>query len=573
MKVLEIFKNLKIKIKLMISFLTISLFIFIIAITSNIALKTTNTNAEQMYTCNLKNVSDILSLKSILSSTDGNISKILNATDKDIRKDYIDDFNIKLDDINMYESLYEDSSKNTQMQEIWEKYKTNTEKYSKTEKLFFDSINSNNLDKANAQSLILSSLNKERVTNISLLAKLNNQEAEMSYQHIKKTYKHSLMLTTVLNCFSLVVAISIGILLSKDFSKSLNSVKIFANRLARYDFSTKIDMNRKDELGETAKALNMAQINVRALIRGIALNCQNISASSQELSATAQELSSRAIHIDEAVSNISSDMNESNIASKEISVSVENVNNNIYIMAEKAQKGNDIANQAKERAHNVKNFSQEAIIQTRNVYSNKKENMLKVIDDAKAVDNIKIMADTIGSISEQTNLLALNAAIEAARAGENGKGFAVVAEEVRTLAEQSSEAVISIKDTISKVNEVFKNSINTGSDILDFLNTDISQQLDSYGITGNQYSKDSEFINSICEEYAVMSNELMQTMSEINSSIQLMAEKAEQSNKQAKLVKEGSDETAKAAEQVAKTAQGQAELSQKLNDMILKFKL
>ena len=69
----------------------------------------------------------------------------------------------------------------------------------------------------------------------------------------------------------------------------------------------------------------------------------------------------------------------------------------------------------------------------------------RLLKNGKVVDNIKIMADTIGSIAEQTNLLALNAAIEAARAGEQGKGFAVVAEEVRKLAEQSSQAVTGIQ--------------------------------------------------------------------------------------------------------------------------------
>ncbi len=55
-------------------------------------------------------------------------------------------------------------------------------------------------------------------------------------------------------------------------------------------------------------------------------------------------------------------------------------------------------------------------------------------------EGITGIVETIGIIAKQTNLLALNASIEAARAGEAGKGFAVVAEEVRGLAEQSSEA-------------------------------------------------------------------------------------------------------------------------------------
>lgn len=76
-----------------------------------------------------------------------------------------------------------------------------------------------------------------------------------------------------------------------------------------------------------------------------------------------------------------------------------------------------------------------------------------------AVAKIGQVVALINAIAEQTNLLALNATIESARAGEAGRGFGVVASEVKTLAQQTSNATGDIQQQIATVQNAARDAV------------------------------------------------------------------------------------------------------------------
>lgn len=410
------------------------------------------------------------------------------------------------------------------------------------------------------------------------LSKLINSMIDINIQCGKEkkinngiVHRNSIYIVSSTMFLGLILSVILVVYLYKYIIKNLKKIIRFSSRISEYDFSEEISIEYNDEFAQIGDSLNTAQINVKDLINTIGGKSQELNASSEELFATIEEMNAKLFKISKATSEIGKEMQESSTVTEEVSAAVEEVDESINILSQKSIDGNTVSSEAKERANIIEEKSQASVNEAVELLSENKEKILKAIEEGKIVEDIKIMADTIESIANQTNLLALNAAIEAARAGEEGKGFAVVAEEVRNLAEQSSEAVFNVKETIEKVGIAFdalsQNSINT----LDFIDIKVKTEFNNFTKMAHQYYKDSEFTAEMSEDIASMVEEINATTNEVNNSVQAMAKKAQESFKSSNYIVENVKESSQAMEQIEMTAQAQSELAQTLNEIVHKF--
>ncbi len=221
-----------------------------------------------------------------------------------------------------------------------------------------------------------------------------------------ETYSSARTLMIGLILGGIGIGMFFGFFISRLISVPLRKGLEFAQAVAQGDLTKNIELDRKDETGQLAGALNVMVEKLREVVGEVQTAANNVSSGSQQLSSATEEMSQGAT--------------EQAASAEEVSSSMEQMVSNIKQNADNAQQTEKIALKVRRRT--------------------RAEGGKAVTETVSAMKEIANKISIIEEIARQTNLLALNAAIEAARAGEHGKGFAVVASEVRKLAERSQIA-------------------------------------------------------------------------------------------------------------------------------------
>lgn len=430
-------------------------------------------------------------------------------------------------------------------------------------------------DKEGAKALIPElDRQKEGYTwDLNNIVNMNESWAVQSVEESKARYKRSVFISNIYLILAIIFSVVCSFLIIKEIRGYLKKIGLLSNRISEYNLSEEINIEKNNEFGIIANSLNKAQDNIRELLKVLIESTEDMSAGSEELYATVEEMTSQLEEISASANNISSTVQETSATAEELYASISEVSSRTIVLEEKANEGRGNAEKISKKANDTKVSTKTLLDNNEKVFSSVKEEIIEAMNKAKVVDEIMIMADTINEIAEQTNLLALNAAIEAARAGEQGKGFAVVADEVRTLAEQSSEAVKDVQTTIKDVREAFNKIAGSSNKLLTFISEDVSKEGYKLLELGNDYEEDGIFMNKMSSDIASMSTEINETTKDINSAVEEVAGMAQKSAENVSSIKDYILEATEAMEQVAVTAQTQAESAQKLTELVAKFNM
>ena len=274
------------------------------------------------------------------------------------------------------------------------------------------------------------------------------------------------------------------------------------------DLSMRLDLQRNDEVGQTAQAFNRMMDTFEGMVAQIRESAEAIAASSRQIASGNENLSQR------------TDQQAASLA--ETASSLEQITATVKQTADYADHAKGASNSVDQRARSAGDVAQ----RTTQAMGDIREASEKITSIIKAIDDIAF----------QTNLLALNASVEAARAGEQGRGFAVVAQEVRKLAGRSAEEAAQIRhlvdDSVAKVSEG-EHLVNASSthlqEIVDSL-TEVTRYVTEIAQATHEQSSGIEQINQAIAQLDQVTHQNAHLVQEASTESQTLDERASDMN-------------------------------------------
>lgn len=373
----------------------------------------------------------------------------------------------------------------------------------------------------------------------------------------------------------IILTIFFAVLISftyKRITKFIEQFKMLMEQAEMGDLTINGIIHKEDELGELTQKFNSFINKIRALISEANSTTKNVVSSSNDIMRTSAEVSKASEQVASAISNMAESASEeynliekSNSAVKDVAKGLDNITKNTVQIMDLADKAiNTVSNGSKDLYNQIENMS---------ITKDASKSVSIVISNLSAKSNeIGKVIEFINGITGQINLLALNASIEAARAGEAGRGFTVVANEVNNLAQLSKESTQKISNLINEVQADIEKAVVEVSNT----NVSIEEQTRSLNETDNSLKLIEKSVFEVTQKIKEVVTEtkgINQNAIYVENSINNIVNIVNQNTSNTQEIAAATEEHSASFEEISSSMNFLAELSEKLQDTLSKFKV
>jgi methyl-accepting chemotaxis protein len=370
--------------------------------------------------------------------------------------------------------------------------------------------------------------------------------------------------------FAVVLSVLVSFIFARTITKDLNILVNALDKIRNGDFTTKIKIKSRDEIGSLAAYFNETLGELSHLIQNLQRVSGELSFSAESLAATSEETSASADEVARTVEDIAKgaqdqagDAEQGAMKAKELSNKFVHLNENTQEMLSSAQRVMEA---------NRVGFKTLDDLKSKTVKNDQANVRIEVVINElnEKTKHIGTILDAISAISVQTNLLALNASIEAARAGEHGRGFAVVAEEIRKLAEESARAADEVRDIVTNIQNDSKKTVDSMSE-MKIISKEQTLAVDDVNLSFETISSSINEISNRIDRISDSVKLLNGDKDSIVESIENISAVSEETAAASEEVTASMEQQTIAVEEVAKAAQKLNEIASELNQEISKF--